>query len=170
MAVTGLSFLTLLVVFIYVTRPQRPRELIDQVLLTLNDDAYGPSLRLGEGLVRRASRADAAGADSMADALLWRAGRSFARAANGARDDPRRRMRANDRAADVYLQLGWKYLEEGRGGAFGFGRRPATLAAAERAASCVVGLAPTRRRAQINALIAELEDILDRPTAGVCPW
>jgi hypothetical protein len=79
-------------------------------------------------------------------------------------------MLANDRAADVYLQLGWKYLEQGRGGAFGFGRRPATLAAAEWAASCVVGIAPTRRRAEINAFIAELEDILDRPPAGVCPW
>lgn len=168
-AVTGLLFLTLLVGLVYVTRPQTPRELLDHVILALDDDAYGPSLRLAEGMLRRASRAEAARADSLADALLWRAGRSFAHAGHGAKD-PRRRMLANDRAADVYLQLGWKYLEQGQGGAFGFGRQPTTLAAAERAASCVVGIAPTRRRAQINAFISQLEDVLDRPIAGVCPW
>lgn len=166
----GLSFLTLLVALAYVTRPQGPRDLVDHVLVALDDGAYAPRLRLGEGLVRRASRAEAAGADSLADALRWRAGRSFARAANGAQGEPRRRMLANDRAADVYLQLGWKYLEQGRGRAFGLGRRPTTLAAAERVASCVVGIAPTRRRAQINAFISELEDVLDRPITGGCPW
>jgi hypothetical protein len=78
-------------------------------------------------------------------------------------------MAANDGLADTYLELGWRYLARGRGGRFGLGRHPETLEMAERVAACVVGIAPTRRRVQIDAFVQELEGVLDRPFAGRCP-
>jgi len=167
-SMAGLMILTLAVALVYALRPQRPADLAYRVVLALDADAYGPNLRLGEGYLERAQKVGLAGADSLAESLTWRAARVFQRAAAGA-STPRLRLAANDRAADAYLSLGRGYLERGRGRAFGLGRRPAALMAAEQVAACAAGIAPTRRRSQINAFVEELEAVLERPIAGRCP-
>lgn len=163
-----LGLTTLLVLATYATRPQRPRDLVDRVIVAVDADAYGSNMRLGEGMWRRASMAEVAGVDSLAEDLAWSSARAFDRAAAGA-IEPRLRISANDRAADAYLWLGWEYLERGRGRALGLGREPRALEAAERVASCVARLAPTGRRERINAFLVTLEEILDRPPEGRCP-
>lgn len=168
LAAAGLGGLTLITILIYSLDPQGPRDLVDRVSLAVHPDAYGPNVRLAESRLGRADRARLAGADSLAEALAWKAAEAFRRAAAGA-ETPRRRLAANDRAADTYLELGRAYLERGRGGVFGLGRRPVALARAERVAACVVGMAPTQRRVQIDAFVQEIETVLERPIAGRCP-
>ncbi len=152
----------------YTTGPQGLADFSDRVRLIVAEGSYGPNLRVGNRLRARATRARLAGRDSLADALEWSAARFFARAAEGA-SGPREEMAANDRLADSYLQLGWSNLTEGRGWRFGFGRRSDALAAAEGIAACVIGVAPTRRRAEINTFVEDLERALGRPLAGRCP-
>lgn len=163
----GLALLTLSVAAIYVIQPQTPRELYDRAVLAVAPDSYGPNLRAGERLLERAGRARTAGADSVAESLEWRAIKALERAAERA-SEPRAAMAANDRLADTYLAIGERYLRRGRGRAFGLGRRPEALAVAERVAGCVVGIAPTRRRAEIDAFVKQLEEALDRPPAAEC--
>jgi hypothetical protein len=167
LAVTGLVALTLAVVVVYAVGPQGPRDFIDRVALSMDENAYQPNLRTGERLWAGALRAEAEGADSLADALELQAARAFERAAVSA-PGPREEMLANDRAADAYLALGRRQLERGRGPGLR-GRHAGALGAAERAAVCLVGLAPTRRRGQINAFVVELEQVLERPLSGSCP-
>ena len=167
-AIAGVASLSLLVVLAYVLRPQGPREFIDQIVLAVDRDAYGPGLRNGERLLQRAKRAEAASMDSVAESLAWSAADAFRRAATAA-VGPREELAANDRLADTYLSLGLGYLQRGRGGRFGIGRRSELVQAAENVAACVVGVAPTQRRAEVNAFIEELERALERPAAGRCP-
>lgn len=164
----GLALFTVLVAAAYVMEPQSPRDFADRLTLAVGGDAYGPNLRSGSRLYARAVRARAAGADSLADAYLWRAAAVYTRASEAA-PGPRETMVANDGLSAAYLDLGWRYLERGRGGVFGLGRQPEALAAAERVASCLAGVAPTRRRAQINTFLVELEETLERPVSGRCP-
>jgi hypothetical protein len=160
--------LTLVVATAYGIKPQSPRDFLDQLQLAFGSDDFGPNLRVGERWLARALRADAADADSLAAEFRWRATRPLSRAAEVA-PGPREEIAANDRLAEVYLDLGWRHLERGRGRMFGWGRRWDALAAAEQLAACVVKLAPTQRRSEINAFIEELEKALDRPAAGRCP-
>lgn len=166
-AAAGLLVLSLAVVAAYVVEPQSPRDFGDRVALFIDREAFGPNLRDAARLYARAGRALEIGADSLADHLLRRSVRAYARASAGA-PGPREEMVANDGLADTYLELGWRNVARGRGGRFGFGRRPESLEAAERVAACVVGIAPTRRRSQINEYIVELEAVLERPVAGRC--
>ncbi len=167
-AVAVLVVLTVSVAVIYAVQPQSPSDLFDRITLLADREAFGPLLRHGERTRLRAERAEAAGEDSLAVALRWEAARTFERAGVFA-PGPREEMAANDDLADTYLALGWRYLERGRGGRFGIGRRRDALEAAEHVAACVVGVAPTRRRSEINAFVQALEDVLDRPPAGRCP-
>lgn len=167
-AVAGLAALSLAVAAAYVVEPQSLSDFGDRLALVVDEEAFGPNLRHAERLYGRAGRALEIGADSLAEHLLRRSLRAFGRAAAGA-PGPREEMTANDGLADTYLELGWRYLARGRGGRFGLGRRPETLEAAERVAACVVGIAPTRRRAPINEYVAELETVLERGIAGRCP-
>lgn len=168
LSAAGLALLTLSVAVVYATGPQGPRDALDRVALALDESAYGPNLRAGERLMARALEAEAAGADTLADGLELRAARAFRRA-SAAAPGPREEMLANDRSADAYLAMGRRHLERGRGSGFGVGRHAGELGAAERAALCLVGLSPTRRRSQINAFAQELEAVLDRSLAGSCP-
>lgn len=167
-AVVGLVVLSLAVAAAYVVEPQSARDFGDRLVLAVDAQAFGPNLRHGERLYARAGRALEIGADSLAEELLRRSLRAYARAGAGA-PGPRQEMAANDGLADTYLELGWRHLARGRGGRFGLGRRPESLESAERVGTCVVGIAPTRRRAQINEYIEELEAVLERPIAGRCP-
>ncbi|UCC82461.1 MAG: hypothetical protein JSW46_15995 [Gemmatimonadota bacterium] len=167
-AVVGLVVLSLAVATAYVVEPQSPRDFVDRLVLVVEAQAFGPNLRHGERLYARAGRALEIGADSLADDLLRRSQRAYGRASASA-PGPREELAANDGLADTYLELGWRYLARGRGGRFGLGRRPESLDSAERVGTCVVGIAPTRRRAQINEYIEELEAVLERPIAGRCP-
>jgi len=167
-AVVAVAFLSLVVVLAYVFHPQGPREFLDQFALAVNKDAYGPGLRNGERFLVRAKRAEAASMDSVAESLAWKAAKAFRRAAEVAAG-PREELAANDRLADTYLGMGRGYLERGRGGRFGIGRRSEEVQRAEDVAACVVGIAPTQRRAEVNAFIEELERVLERPAAGRCP-
>lgn len=167
-AVAGLLALTLVAGLAYVVEPQSPRDFGDRLVLALDREAYGPNMRRGARLYERAARALEIGADSLGEHLLRRSTRAYARASAGA-PGPREQMAANDGLADSYLELGWRHLARGRGWRFGLGRRPESLAAAERMAACVVGIAPTRRRAEINEYVEELEAVLERPLAGRCP-
>lgn len=167
-AVAGLLVLSLAVAAAYVMEPQSPRDFGDRLALVLDGEAFGPNLRDAERLYARAGRALEIGADSLAEYLLRRSQRAYARASAGA-PGPREEMAANDGLADTYLELGWRHLARGRGGRFGLGRRPESLEAAERVAACVVGIAPTRRRVEINEYVEELEAVLERPPAGRCP-
>ncbi len=164
----GLVLLSLVVAAAYVTEPQSPRDFVDGLRLAVDDGAYGPNRRVGERLYGRAGRAREVGADSLADHLLRRSVRAYARASQAA-PDPQAALAANDGLAEAYLERGWREVRRGRGGRFGLGRDAEALAVAERIAICVAGIAPTRRRSQINAYIVELEDVLDRPIAGRCP-
>ncbi len=164
----ALVLATTLVVLAYATGPQSLGDFSDRVRLVFGDGGYGLNLRAGDRLRARATRARLAGRDSLADALEWRAARLFSRAAEGG-SGPRDEMAANDRLADSYLELGWSQLAEGRGRRFGFGRRSDALRGAEDIAACVVGVAPTRRRAEINTFVEDLERALGRPVAGRCP-
>jgi hypothetical protein len=168
LSVAGLALLTLSVAVVYAVEPQGPRDALDRAALALDENAYGPNLRAGERLMARALEAEAAAADTLADGLELRAARAFGRA-SAAAPGPREEMLANDRAADAYLAMGRRHLERGRGSGYGIGRHAGELGAAERAALCLVGLSPTRRRSQINAFVEELEAVLDRPLAGSCP-
>ncbi len=168
LAAAGLLVATALVVLAYGTAPQSLGDLSDRIQLAVGEGGYGPNLRVGDRLRARASRARLAGRDSLADALEWRAARVFSEAA-AAVSGPREELEANDRLADSYLQLGWSYLAAGRGGRFGFGRQSDALRSAEEIAACVVGVAPTRRRAEINTFVEDLERALGRPIAGRCP-
>jgi hypothetical protein len=159
---------TLVAVTAYGIKPQSPQDFLDRVQLAVGIAGYRPNLRIGERWQARSLRADAAGADSLAEAFRWRATRSLARAAVAA-PGAKEELTANDRLAAVYLDLGWRYLERGRGRRFGLGRRRDALEAAERVAGCVAGLAPTQLRSEINAFIVQLEKALDRPAAGRCP-
>jgi hypothetical protein len=167
-AVVGLVVLSLAVAAAYVVEPQSPRDFGDRVALAVDGQAFGPNLRQGERLYARAGRALEIGADSLADDLLRRSRRAYGRASAGA-PGPREEMTANDGLADTYLELGWRHLARGRGGRFGLGRRDESLESAERVGACVAGIAPTRRRVQINEYIEELEAVLERPMAGRCP-
>jgi hypothetical protein len=167
-AIAALGILTVVVAASYAVEPQSPRDLLDRLTLLVDREAYGPLLRQAERARLRAERAEAAGEDSLAATLRWEAARTFERASAVA-PGPREEMAANDRVADAYLALGWRYLERGRGGRFGIGRRREALEAAERTAACVVGVAPTQRRSEINAFVQVLEDVLDRPLSGSCP-
>lgn len=168
LAAAGLLVATALVVLAYATGPQSLGDFSDRIQLAVGEGGYGPNLRVGDRLRARASRARLAGWDSLADALEWRAARVFSRAA-AAVSGPREELAANDRLADSYLQLGWSYLAAGRGRRFGFGRQSDALRSAEDIAACVVGVAPTRRRAEINTFVEDLERTLDRAIAGRCP-
>lgn len=168
LALLLLAGLTVGVSVVFVTQPQSARDLLDRAMLgLLPEEGYGASMRTGERLLQRALRLEAAGADSLAEALEWEAATAFRGASEVARG-PRAEMAANDRLAETYLGLGWRYLERGRGRVFGLGRREAELRAAERVAACVVGIAPTRKRAEINAFVGELEEVLDRSIEGGC--
>jgi hypothetical protein len=167
-AVVGLVLLSLAVAAAYVVEPQSPSDFGDRLVLVVDAHAFGPNLRHGERLYARAGRALEIGADSLADDLLRRSLRAYARAGAGA-PGPREEMAANDGLADTYLELGWRHLARGRGGRFGLGQRPESLESAERVGTCVVGIAPTRRRVQINEYVEELEAVLERPIAGRCP-
>ncbi|MGD2218218.1 MAG: hypothetical protein PVJ64_15780 [Gemmatimonadales bacterium] len=167
-AVAGLLILSLAVAAAYVVEPQSPRHFGDRLVLAVDGDAFGPNLREGARLYARAGRALEIGADSLAEHLLRRSLRGYGRASAAARG-PREEMAANDGLADAYLELGWRHLARGRGGRFGLGRRRESLESAERVGTCVVGIAPTRRRVQINEYVEELETVLDRPIAGRCP-
>ena len=167
-AVAGLLALSLAVAAAYVLEPQSPSDFGDRLALAVDREAHGPNLRDGERLYARAGRALEIGADSLAEQLLRRSVRAYARASAGA-PGPREEMAANDGLADTYLELGWRQLARGRGGRFGLGRRPEALEAAERVGACVVGIAPTRRRTRINEYVEELEAVLERPLAGGCP-
>lgn len=167
-AVLALLALTLAVSLIYTMKPQSPVDFTDRLVLQFNIDAYGPNLRAGQRLQRRADRAASMGADSLAESLEWRAAHAFARSGAGA-PGPNEARIANDRAADVYLTLGREYLSQGRGVVLGYGRRVDRLLIAERAAVCAAALNPTERRGEINAFVAEVEDALERPPAGRCP-
>jgi hypothetical protein len=167
-AVAGLLVLSLAVLAAYVAEPQSPRDFGDRLALAVDGEAFGPNLRDGTRLYARAGRALEIGADSLADHLLRRSLRAYGRASASA-PGPREEITANDGLADTYLELGWRHLTRGRGGRFGLGQRPESLEAAERAGTCVVGIAPTRRRAQINEYVEELEAVLERPIAGRCP-
>ncbi|KPK78697.1 MAG: hypothetical protein AMS25_14470 [Gemmatimonas sp. SM23_52] len=167
-AIAALGILTVAVAATYAVEPQSPRDLLDRLTLLVEREAYGPLLRHAERTRLRAERAEVAGEDSLAAALRWEAARTFERAGAVA-PGPGEEMAANDQVADAYLALGWRYLERGRGGRFGIGRRHEALEAAERMAACVVGVAPTRRRSEINAFVQALEDVLERPLSGRCP-
>ena len=168
LAVAGLVALTIAVAVLYALGPQGPRDFIDRVTLSVDENAHEPNLRAGERLLAGALKAEAEGDDSRADDLELRAARAFERAAMSA-PGSREEMLANDRAADAYLALGRRQLERGRGSGFGIGRHAGALGTAERAAACLVGLAPTRRRGQINAFLVELEEVLERPLSEGCP-
>lgn len=167
-AATGLLILSLVVAAAYVTEPQSPSDFADRLVVAVDGEAFWPNLRSGDRLHRRAARAREIGADSLAGYYQWRSVGAYGRASAGA-PGPRETMAANDGLADAYLDLGWEHLARGRGGRFGLGRRSEELEAAERVALCVVGVAPTRRRAEIDAFVEELEGVLDRPIAGRCP-
>jgi hypothetical protein len=167
-AAGNLLLLSLAVAMLYATQPQSPADFADRLTVLAGGDAFSPSMRSGERLLVRASRAEAVGADSLGEEFGWRAARAFARA-SAAAPGPRQEMEANDRLAGVYLRLGWRYLDRGRGGVFGVGGDTDALASAEGLAACVVGVAPTRRRAEVNTFVADLEEVLDRPLAGECP-
>ncbi len=167
-AVLGLLIATAAMVLAYATGAQSPGDFLDRLRLLAGAEAYRPNLRVGERLQARASRARATGRDSQAEVLEWEAAKAFIRAAAAA-PGPREEMIANDGAVARYLELGWGYLARGRGRRFGLGRSADALRAAENVAACVVGVAPTRRRAEINAFIEELEEVLERALAGRCP-
>ncbi len=167
-AIVGLLIATAVVVLAYAIGPQSPADFNDRILLAVDKGLYGPGFRVGDRLQVRASRARLVGRDSLADALEWSAARAFFGAAEAA-PGPREEMSANDRMADSYLQLGWSYLAEGRGRRFGLGRRSDALRAAEDIGACVVSVAPTRRRVEINTFVEDLEKALGRPMAGRCP-
>jgi len=80
----GLTLLTVLVAAAYVLEPQSPRDFTDRLTLAVDGDAYGPNLRSGSRLYARATRARAAGADSLADAYLWRVVTAYTRASQAA--------------------------------------------------------------------------------------
>ncbi|MGD8699876.1 MAG: hypothetical protein PVJ43_11330 [Gemmatimonadales bacterium] len=167
-ALAGLCFLTLLVLFAYATQPQSPRDFLDRLTLLVNREAYGASLRTGESLHRQATRARAARADSLAEVLEWEAARAYARAAASAGESSRE-LAANDGLADALLILGDDYLARGQGRLFGLGRDRDDLRVAEDIGACFVGLAPTRRRKELDAFLERLEEELERPLAGRCP-
>jgi hypothetical protein len=164
----GAALLTLAVVLTYVVEPQTPRDFLDRLALLVDGDAYGPNLRGGELARSRAARARSAGSDSVAEGFEWEAARAYTRAA-GSAPGSREELAANDGLADVYLALGHSYLARGRGGLLGVGRDEEELAVAESIGACAVGLAPTRRRGQLNAFLEELEEELERPVSGRCP-
>lgn len=167
-ALVGLCFLTLLVLFAYATQPQSPGDLLDRLTLLVDPEAYGASLRRGESLHRQAARARAARADSVAEVLEWEAARAYVRAAASAGESSRE-LAANDGLADALLVLGDDYLARGRGRLFGLGRDRDDLRVAEDIGACFVGLAPTRRRKELDAFLERLEAELERPLAGRCP-
>lgn len=167
-AVAGVIVGTVVVGLIYAVEPQSPRNFLDRLILLVDADAYGANRRGGELLRLHAERARSAGADSLALAIEWAAARAYARAAASAAD-PRQELSANDGLADVYLHLGHVYLARGRGGPLGLGRDAGELSVAENIAACVVSLAPTRRRGELNAYLEQLEEVLKRPAAGRCP-
>jgi hypothetical protein len=162
-----LAAATAVAAVVYLVEPQSPRDLLDRVLLRFDVGEYGASLRVGERTLGRAWSAWEADADALGGALEWDAARWFSRA-SAAAPGPREQMLANDRLADVYLEIGRRELERGKGGVLGFGRHAGALREAERAASCLLGIAPTRRRGQINGLVEALESELERPLAGGC--
>lgn len=168
-AVTAsLPLATVAVVLIYFTQPQSPRDLVDRITLLLDSDAYGANLRSAESLHLRASRARAARADSVAEALEWEAIRAFAIAASAAAG-PGEELVANDGLAMGLLILGHEYLRRGRGGLMGLGRDREELRMAEDVAACAVVLSPTRRRRELDVFVEQLEEELERPIAGRCP-
>lgn len=164
----SLPLATLMVVLMYITQPQSPRDFVDQITLLLDSDAYGANLRSAESLHLRAGRARAARADSVAEALEWAAVRAFAVAAAAAAG-PREELAANDGLAAGLLILGHDYLGRGRGGLMGLGRDREELRVAEDIAACAVALSPTRRRRELDAFVLQLEEELERPIAGRCP-
>jgi hypothetical protein len=167
-AACGLAALTALVSVVYALQPQGPGDFVDRLTLLAGGEAYGPHMRRAERVLGAAVRAEAVGDDTLTVALEWGAAREFA-GASAAAPGPREEMLANDRLADVYLSLGRRYLERGRGLGFGVGLDREALGFAEQVAACVVGIAPTRRRSQIDRFVVELEEILDRPPSGWCP-
>ena len=158
---------TLVVGLAYRTQPQSPADLADRVFLIAFPDAYGPNFRLADRQLRQADRLAALERLQQAESLRWQAARRFARAGDSGLG-AEAAMEANDRAANAFLALGWAYLRAGRGGALGIGGDRAQLANAEKSAACVVGLAPTRARADINAFVEELEKVLERAPSGIC--
>jgi hypothetical protein len=162
------ALLTVAVALTYVTEPQTPRDFLDRLALLVDARAYGPNLRGGRLARSRAARARSAGSDSVAEGLEWEAARAYTRAAVSA-PGSREELAANDGLADVYLALGHSYLARGRGGLLGMGRDEEELAVAESIGACVVGLAPARRRGELNAFLEELEGELERPVSGRCP-
>ena len=159
---------TLSVALTYVLQPQSPRDFIDRIALSVRPQAYGPNLRVAERQLRRAVTAEGEGKVEIAESLRWEAAHGFAGAGEST-PDGRDALAANNRAARIYLALGWTYLERGRGGILGIGRSDPNLEGAEVAAACVAGLAPTQARAAINRFLVELEEELERPPAGSCP-
>ncbi len=158
---------TLVVGLAFRTQPQSPADLADRVVLIAFPDAHGPNYRIAERQLRQADRLAALERLQQAESLRWQAARRFARAGDSGLG-AEAAMEANDRAANAFLALGWAYLRAGRGGALGIGGDRAQLANAEKSAACVVGLAPTRARADINAFVEELEKVLERAPSGIC--
>jgi len=168
LAAMGLLLVTLTVGLTYAFEPQSPADALDRLVLSIDESAHSPNLRIGERLFGRAARAEAVGLDSIAESFVWEAAGAFERAATGA-GGPREELAANDRLADAYLDLGVRHLARGRGGRFGIGREAEDLRAAEDIAACVVGVAPTQRRAAVNGFLVELEEELERAADGRCP-
>lgn len=158
---------TLWVALAYRTQPQSPADLVDRAVLIAFPAAYGANYRLAARQLRQADRMAGLEMRQQAESLRWQAARRFARAGDSA-PGAEAAIQANDRAASVFLALGWAYLRAGRGGALGIGGDRAQLAKAEESAACVVGLAPTRARPDINVFVEELEKALERPPVGSC--
>ena len=166
-AVGALAAASVFVALLYAVQPQSPRDFLDRLVLAANPDIYAPNLRTAERLLERASRAETLSRPVEAESLRWEAASRFGRAGASA-PDPRLATRANDGAAGVYLSLGWRLLERGRG-ILGFRRDPDSLRRAEIVAICVAALAPTGARAEINRFLESVEDELGRPPTGSCP-
>lgn len=168
LALLALAVSTSLVALAYAYQPSSPLDLLDRTVLLLNGDAFGPTVRVAERSERSARLADREGSEELADSLFWTAAHHFARAGSRA-SGPQDAIRAHDRAARLYLELGYENLSRGRGRILGIGRRPEALKRAELAAACVRGLAPTSARADIDRFVEEVESVLERPVAARCP-
>ena len=167
-ALLTLAVLTLMVIVAYAARVQGPIDALDRLVLAVRPSAYAPRVRAAQRDLRLGRRASLMGEAARADSLLWAAASEFARAGEEAAD-PERAETANDRAAGLYLELGRRALEEGRGRWLGIGRRSEALGASERAAVCAAALAPTHLRSAINAFLEDVEATLGRAPGGGCP-
>ncbi len=114
LSVSALVLATLAVTLAYLTRPQGPSELLDRTVLILDADAYQPNVRVAGRMVKQALRAEALERYARAQGLRREAARRFALAGEST-PDGRRAVAANDKAARLYLALGWANYREGKG-------------------------------------------------------